>query len=328
MHSSPFFSVIVPVYNVEKYVADCVRSILSQTLPDFELIIINDGSTDKSIEVIRAAVNNDPRVLIITQSNKGLSAARNTGMANARGQFVFFLDSDDYIATDSLAVLYSVIEKNDNIELVAFSAHSFLDGDDNRKDVLETYKQFYARTYLQEGLYSGVEYYRIMAGKENFVASACMYVTKLSLIKQHRLSFVEGLIHEDEVFSRQLFHCIQTMYYLPANLYYRRIVEQSITQRKVSNQKIYSLIIVAEKIYDLFRSYRDDQLRKDAIEHYHWAMINFLKHFPDNQKLANRFLFSSLFFFSNYKRKIVRHRFPRLYSYYSFFKTKLPARLS
>lgn len=329
MPSSPFFSIIVPVYNVEKYVAACINSILSQTFQDFQLIIVDDGSTDNSLAVVREVENNDPRIHIISQKNKGLSAARNAGIAVANGKFVFFLDSDDYVSSTALSILYSVIEKNDNIDLLAFSAHSFLEGNqENRIDILERYNTLYARNYLHEGLYSGVEYYHIMSENQNFVGSACLYTVKLSLLKEHHISFLDGIIHEDELFSRKLLQHIQTMYYLPNQIYFRRIVEESTTQKQMSKYRVYSLIVVAENIYTLFRTYRDNQLRKDAIEQYHFAWRKFLVHFPDDQKLANRFLFSSLFFLSNDKEKIISCRFPRLYFYYAALKYKISRLLS
>ena len=91
-------SIIVPVYNVEKYLERCLDSILSQTFSDFELILVNDGSTDHSLEICRSYAEKDERILLIDQENRGLSAARNAGIAVAKGEYLGFVDSDDYIA--------------------------------------------------------------------------------------------------------------------------------------------------------------------------------------------------------------------------------------
>lgn len=93
-----FFSVVVPVYNVEPYLKECVDSILSQTFTDFELILVNDGSTDKSPEICDQYASSDPRIKVIHKENGGQSTARNTGVKNASGKYIFFLDSDDFIA--------------------------------------------------------------------------------------------------------------------------------------------------------------------------------------------------------------------------------------
>lgn len=95
-------SVIIPVYNVEKYLESCLESIKSQTFTDYELILINDGSTDESVAIMRRYAKTDARIRIISQSNRGVSAARNLGLSVAEGEYVLFVDSDDTILPDAL----------------------------------------------------------------------------------------------------------------------------------------------------------------------------------------------------------------------------------
>lgn len=95
-------SVIIPVYNVEKYLESCLESIKSQTFTDYELILINDGSTDESFAIMRRYAERDARIRIISQSNRGVSAARNLGLSVAEGDYVLFVDSDDTILPDAL----------------------------------------------------------------------------------------------------------------------------------------------------------------------------------------------------------------------------------
>jgi len=104
--SDPFISVIIPVYNAEKYLHDCVNSILEQTYPHFEIICVDDGSTDNSVSVLKGF--NNPKIKIIQQPNQGVSSARNTGVDNARGAFLTFVDSDDLLHPRFLEVLLSV----------------------------------------------------------------------------------------------------------------------------------------------------------------------------------------------------------------------------
>ena len=106
-------SVIVPVYNVEIYLADCLDSVLQQTLKDIEIICINDGSTDKSPEILAEYAKKDPRITIISQENKGLSSARNRGLEVATGEYVAFLDSDDWVDPDYYEKLYNTAVKYD-----------------------------------------------------------------------------------------------------------------------------------------------------------------------------------------------------------------------
>ena len=105
-------SVVIPVYNVEEYVEDCINSVISQTYKNIEAIIVNDGSTDKSLAICKQYAKKDKRVHIITQANQGLSAARNTGINFAKGEYITFVDSDDLIAPDMIEYLYLLLSKS------------------------------------------------------------------------------------------------------------------------------------------------------------------------------------------------------------------------
>ena len=105
-------SIIVPVYNAEKYLSRCIDSILRQTFADFELILVNDGSSDKSKEICEKYLESDPRIKLINQENSGVSAARNTGLDNASGEYIGFVDSDDFIEKNMYEELYNILKKN------------------------------------------------------------------------------------------------------------------------------------------------------------------------------------------------------------------------
>lgn len=111
----PQFSVIVPVYNVEKYIGRCIESILEQTFGDFELILVDDGSSDRSFEVCNQYLLKDKRIKMIHQENKGVSAARNTGLKEATGKYIVFVDGDDTIER---FFLYCLAQVDDNVDLV------------------------------------------------------------------------------------------------------------------------------------------------------------------------------------------------------------------
>lgn len=124
----PRVSVVMPVYNVEKYVAEAITSVLVQSYTDFELLIIDDGGQDGSVAICRSF--DDPRIRIIAQANRGLAGARNTGIAAARGEYVAFLDSDDRWTKDKLALHVIHLDANPHIS-VSFSASQLIDGDGN-----------------------------------------------------------------------------------------------------------------------------------------------------------------------------------------------------
>lgn len=106
-------SVIIPIYNVEEYLEKCVNSVLNQTYSDLEIILVDDGSTDNSGKICDELKNKDNRIIVIHQENQGLSAARNAGIAKALGEYIAFVDSDDYIMEDMYETLYKNLEKTD-----------------------------------------------------------------------------------------------------------------------------------------------------------------------------------------------------------------------
>ena len=105
-------SIIVPIYNSSEYIQRCIDSILSQTLTNFELILINDGSTDNSIDVLKEYESKDSRIIVINKKNEGVSIARNTGIEMAKGEYIMFCDSDDYVHPQWCELLVDAIEKN------------------------------------------------------------------------------------------------------------------------------------------------------------------------------------------------------------------------
>lgn len=115
-----FFSVIVPVYNVEEYLEICIESVLNQTFSDFELILVDDGSPDRCPEICDAYKEKDSRIKVVHKQNNGLAAARKTGIGYAEGEYVFNLDSDDLIENDTLERAYNII-KDTACEIVSFS---------------------------------------------------------------------------------------------------------------------------------------------------------------------------------------------------------------
>ena len=102
-------SIIVPVYNVEKYIVKCISSLLDQQTNDYEIIIVNDGTKDKSIDLIKKTFN-DSKIAIIEQENQGLSAARNTGVRHSKGEYIWFVDSDDWIAKGGIDELIPILD--------------------------------------------------------------------------------------------------------------------------------------------------------------------------------------------------------------------------
>lgn len=291
MVQKPLFSIIVPVYNVEEYINFCLSSILNQTCKDFELIIVNDGSTDRSMELALAQVCRDSRVIVISQINSGLSSARNKGLSMANGIFAFFVDSDDYIDERTLENLSSIIVKNKNVDLIAFSALPFCnDTEKTKEDLVANYKRYYSRKHIKSGLYSGRSFYKSMSSKDDFVSSACLYISKIDVIRRCKLTFFEGIIHEDELFTRHILHCTSTVFFTKEKYYMRRIRSNSITQSEINENKVYSYVIIAEQLFRLARTYKSLSLMKEAKYFFDLSLDLAIVNFKNDRKMFLRFL--------------------------------------
>ena len=173
----PKFSVIVPVYNVEKYIKKCLDSIFNQSFKDFEVIVINDGTKDNSMDIVKKY-----DVKIIEQENKGLSEARNAGVKKATGDYIIFIDSDDYIEND----LFKEINKSldNNPDIVRYQAKLIKD------DSTISYNE-----EAFSGL-TGVLAFEKMS-KYHYVEPACLYAIKREYYEKNKYSFKKGMYHED-----------------------------------------------------------------------------------------------------------------------------------
>ncbi len=122
----PYISIVIPIYNVDQFIGDCINSVLGQTYKDFELILVNDGSTDRSLEICHQYADVDPRIVVIDKPNSGVGSTRNIGIDASRGQWITFIDSDDRVASDYLESMARAI--SDNTDFVQ-SGIIFFDND-------------------------------------------------------------------------------------------------------------------------------------------------------------------------------------------------------
>ena len=112
MNDTPKVSVIIPIYNQEKYLRECLETVLLQNLQEIEVICVNDGSTDESLSILKEYAKRDDRIVVVSQENKGVSAARNVGIEIAKGEYISFIDSDDWVAPNFIEKLYETAVKN------------------------------------------------------------------------------------------------------------------------------------------------------------------------------------------------------------------------
>lgn len=165
----PQLSIVIPVYNVEKYIEDCIKSVLNQNYSNFELILIDDGSTDNSREVCQKYIELDSRVTLIVQENLGVSTARNIGISKASGQYIMFIDGDDMLQKDTLNTLMSNSENNDMISFPIFTL--------TEDNVLKTYltysnqsiaiQKIMEKNFKEKNLFIWGRIYRLQVVKDN-----------------------------------------------------------------------------------------------------------------------------------------------------------------
>jgi glycosyltransferase involved in cell wall biosynthesis len=235
-----FFSIVIPVYNVESYLKECVNSVLTQGLDSIEIILVNDGSKDGSGKICDEYVEKDSRVQVIHKPNGGLSSARNAGIAAASGKYILFLDSDDYYCPGALSVLYQWLISSD-AECIAFGCKPFSDG----APVVYTYH----REKTPFGIVkTGVEHVAEMMAHGEFHVNAGLYTVKRSFLLETGLLFYDRIIHEDELFSFLLFlHC-DSMLVIEDQLYFRRCRGGSIMNTRKYQEVFLGLVTTFREI--------------------------------------------------------------------------------
>ena len=225
-------SVIVPCYNVEEYLRDCLDSLLSQTYADFEVVCIDDGSKDSTGSILTEYANRDNRIVVHRQANAGLSAARNAGMELAQGEYVVFVDSDDKLRTETLAELVDIAEKED-LDHVAFLAEVFAHDDtvvESMAKQIESFNRFYDIPDLPEFRQPqpGAELMLRLQEKSHFIMATPLRMMKLSMLRENGLQFPVGIIHEDNIFTVNAMLAAKRAVSLPNRYYLRRVRAGSI----------------------------------------------------------------------------------------------------
>ena len=238
-------SVIVPVYNVEKYLEECIESIINQTHSDIEIILVDDGSTDNSGALCDEYASKDSRIRVIHKENGGLSDARNCGMRAAKGEIISFVDSDDYLSPFFLEIMYEAM-MNGNCDIVALkSACEFWDGDicSELSTCENDYKVKYCSTIEAT---RQMFYMKILTGAQ------------FKLYKKYILNGIEfpyGYYYEDVATTYKAFLAGKKAAIVEANIYaYRKrmdsIIRQKFSEKKLSALKIFDEVINNQKVKD------------------------------------------------------------------------------
>ena len=235
------FSVIIPVYNVEKYLRECLDSVLDQSFPDWEAVCVNDGSTDGSAAILDEYAGKDSRVKVISQPNGGLSAARNTGLKAASGEYVLFLDSDDWLEPQALEVLAS---KLDGEDMLCFSGRRYFEDE----------RAYHEPDRLTACEYpSGMDYYNDNALAHRDFAFVCVVLRafRRSFLLENGLFFKEGIYHEDNLFTPKACYYAGQVKVVNECLYDYRVRANSIMTTS-SPKRLSDMLGTANELADFF----------------------------------------------------------------------------
>ena len=285
----PKASIIIPVYNVEDYLEKCLDSAISQTLKDIEIIVVNDESTDNSPHIIHTYAKKDPRIVVIDQENRGLGGARNSGIEAARGEYLFFLDSDDYIASETLETLCHHAKEYD-LDMVVFN---YTKVDERGNPIITT---DFGNTILSRD----EAFRKILSLKTS--PMACNKLYKKYLFADFNIRYPEKFLHEDINIAYKLGWHAEKVGFVDKSFYYWLTRTGSITQRFTFdhiNDVISSLLQIKQFLqeHDAFETYKTEYIRGSMqminllmersilFSHQGTGPMAYIKHIIDTQKV-------------------------------------------
>lgn len=271
-------SIIVPVYNVENYLKECLDSILTQSFSgSCEIVCVNDGSTDNSLEILKLYKEITKNIVIIDQKNKGLSGARNTGLKNAKGKYVMFLDSDDYLKNNNvLSLLYDEIEKYDLDFVIADFEYVYEDKGKNYR--------IKRNERIKNRVMMGIELYDIGIKTKSIMSVVWNKLYKRAFLEKNDLHFYEGIIYEDMEFTPRAYYLANRVKYIDEVIVMYRQREGSIMSNNHIN-RLDDYIVVAESLSFFNKNYNSKILYNSALYMY-VNLINKLKYLEDENEIS------------------------------------------
>ena len=270
-------SVIIPVYNVEKYIKQCLESIINQTLKEIEIIIVNDGTKDNSMKIVEEYIA-DKRIKIINKENGGISSARNAGMEIAQGEYIYFIDSDDFVEKEVLSTLYENSE-NGKMDIV-FSNFSYYN--DRTKKEKKAKFIFPFKENINKG------YYYLYNGEEINVWNR---LYKKEFLEKYNFKFIEGIIYEDQDFGFKTIMLAEKIKYVENYGYkYRTDREGSIMSSQKKEKSIESVQILKKEMRKFFSTISLNEFQKIRVYFKLLSLDFWEKELKDDNDFKNEIL--------------------------------------
>lgn len=246
------FSIIVPVYKVELYLKKCVQSLLNQTYRDVEIILVDDGSPDGCPAMCDEYAKADQRVKVIHKENGGLSDARNTGIEVATGDYIMFVDSDDFISLNACEKLANYAHKGYDI-LIADAT-------------VEGATLDLSHIQAQSEVMSGPIYLKRAFSEQKAAMAAWLNIYRRGFLKDHKISFKCGILHEDEEFTPRALLKAETVIVTGVQFYHYIIRENSITTQKDKRKNLIDLYSTFCELELIFKEIKDTELKEYLLD--------------------------------------------------------------
>ena len=260
-------SIIVPIYNVEAYLRECVESVQNQTYRDLEIILVDDGSPDACGDICDEYAARDSRVTVIHKENGGLSDARNAGLSIAQGKYVYFLDSDDYIKNDTIEKLV-VCAEGEDADIVFFDSETLYE---NHED------SDYRECFIRNNVYQtdkGINVLEAQFQNNEYFSPVPFLLIRKKFLEQQSLCFVKNMMHEDELFTLIAFVRAERVAQLKGAYYVRRLRANSIMSGKTSIKSIDGVLQCIDGFLNEGARYTNDSKEWKIIVHYTEEMVN------------------------------------------------------
>lgn len=229
-------SIIIPVYKVEPYLDICVQSVIDQTYKDLEIILVDDGSPDRCPQMCDEWGQKDKRIRVIHQKNRGLSGARNTGIREAKGEWIYFLDSDDWIIPECIELMMKLVDNNPDVELVQGGVFS---NDDIYTKWLSVENKLNVPDYSNNRDWINL----MLLKQEILVVTAWNKLIRRDVVLDNELFFEEGALNEDEMWSFLLSKYVTSVAICKKNTYYYNIRKGSIVKNQEKVRANYPVIL-------------------------------------------------------------------------------------
>lgn len=295
-------TVIIPVYNAEKFLEKCITSVLNQTYSDFEILLVNDGSKDNSLDLCKKLSEKNPKISFYNKENGGAASARNLGLDNAKGDYICFVDADDFLEPDYLSILHKNLTEN-NADLSMIGVNTVYKTGVEPRFILN-HKVITSDFPEIEKLRAGVFSNRIPDFKTDYLGMGCPVdkLFKADIIKENHLRFNTSLVTgEDTFFSFQYFEYVKTFVYEPVALYNIFLSEDSLSRRFIPFSQFdetstffyknaasgnFSPVITKALTYNTFRHYKSFLKRHFCSGNYEYRR-NFLKRVSETKKILS-----------------------------------------